>query len=110
MTTLSKQDDVCVLTIEGELTKATVDQFQELVDASLREDARDFVVQCAECSGMDSKGLEALTALHRVCQERLGMAKLCGLTETLAKILEITRLADELEVCESLEEALSALK
>lgn len=110
MTTLTKKGDVCVLTIEGELTKATVDQFQQLVDQCLLEDARDFVVHCAECSGVDSKGLEAITQLHRSCQEKLGMAKVCELSATVDKVLEITRLNAELDICESLEEALAALK
>jgi stage II sporulation protein AA (anti-sigma F factor antagonist) len=110
MTTLTRQKDVCVLSLEGELNKATVDQFQQLVDECLVKDARDFVVDLADCTGIDSRGLEAITLLNRTCQEKLGMAKLCNLNKTMEKIFELTRLNNDLDLCATLEEALAALK
>jgi len=110
MTTQTRSGDICILTVEGELNKATVDQFQELVDACLQQDARDFVIDLRDCTGVDSRGLEALTRLNRTCQEKLGMARLCCLTETMAKILEVTRLRETLEACKTQAEAIAALK
>lgn len=110
MTTLTRQNDVCVLAVEGELNKATVGQFQQLVDECLGQDARDFVVDLLDCTGVDSPGLEALTRLTRTCQENLGMAKLCNLSESMEKIMELTRLNQALDLCVTLEEALAALK
>ncbi|HRX83526.1 MAG TPA: STAS domain-containing protein [Phycisphaerae bacterium] len=110
MTTLTREQDVCVLGVEGELNKATVSQFQELVDQCLAQDARDFVVDLLDCTGIDSAGLETLTRLNRTCQEKLGMAKLCNLSESMEKIMEITRLRNELDQCVTLEDALAALK
>ncbi len=110
MTTLTKQGDICVLAIEGELNKATVDQFQSLVDECVGADARDFVIDFLDCTGVDSMGLEALTRLRRDCEERLGMAKLCTLSESMAKVFEMTRLDKQLDICVTMEEALAALK
>ncbi len=109
MTTSTIQDNVCVLTIEGELNKSTVGQFQELVDAAVVESTHDFVIDLVDCTGVDSAGLEAFTQLHRECQERLGMCKICTLSESLEKILEVTRLSKQLELCVTLEEAMAAL-
>ena len=110
MTTLTKNGDTHVLTIEGELNKSAVADFQKLVDQAVGEDARDFVVDFTDCTGLDSTALEALTRLHRETQERLGMCKLCMLSETMEKIFEITRLNSELDICVTFEEALAALK
>ena len=110
MTTLTKKGDICVLTIEGELNKATVEQFEALVAESASEDARDFVVDFTDCTGVDSMGLEALTRLRRSCEENLGMVRFCMLSETMTKILEITRLDKKLELCITLEDALAALQ
>jgi anti-anti-sigma factor len=110
MTTLTRQDDACILAVEGELNRTSVDQFRGLVQQCLDDNAHDFVVDLIECTGVDSAGLEAFTWLSRTCQERLGMAKLCAPSDALEKILEITRLKQQLEVCITLEEALAALK
>lgn len=110
MTTLTQQGDVSILTVEGELNRPAVAQFRGLVDECLGHDARDFVVDLVECTGVDSAGLEALTGLNRQCQERLGMLKLCALSDMLEKIVEITRLDRQLDICVTLEEALAALK
>lgn len=109
MTTVTKQDNARILAIEGELNKATADQFKELVDAAFAESAHDFIVDFVDCTGIDSVGLEALTLLHRDCQERLGMCKLCTLSDSLEKVMEVTRLDKELQLCVTLDEALAAL-
>ena len=110
MTTLTKQGDACILAVAGELNRASVEQFRELADSCLPSDARDFLVDLVDCTGVDSVGLEALTWLNRTCQERLGLAKLCAPSDTFEKILEMTRLKQQLDVCTTLEEAFAALK
>lgn len=109
MTNKTMRDNVCVLAVEGELNKATVDQFRELVDSAVAESAHDFVIDFADCTGVDSIGLETLTQLHRECQERLGMCKICTLSEPLEKVMEVTRLDKQLDMCVTLDEALEAL-
>ncbi len=110
MTKLTQHGDVCVLAIEGELNKTTAGQFRQLVDECQQKDARDFIVDFTDCTGVDSAALEMLTQLKRECEERLGMCRLCMLSDTLEKILEMTRLDGELEASTTVEEALAALR
>ncbi len=107
---ISKEGDVCIVKVRGGFARNEDDPFRESVERYLSEDVRDFVVDLSECERLDSVGLEMLTWLKRQCQERLGMAKLCSLDEDLRKILEITRLDKELDVCEDVREAIAALK
>ncbi len=99
---------VCVLTIDGELSRFNVDEFRNQVEQSLAGDGRDFVVDFAEATGIDSAGLEALTWLKRECDERLGMIKLCSLSAALRKILEMTRLDRRFALNEHVDEALKS--
>ena len=110
-TTATQRDSVCVLTIDGELTCANVAEFRDLAafaPGGFAEDGRDFVVDFAEATGIDSAGLEALTWLKRECDERLGLMKLCNLSDTMKKILEMTRLDRLFERYEFVEEALQS--
>ncbi len=110
MATLSKQNDVSILKIDGALSRVNVDEFRRMATEAMADDARDFVVDFSGCMSIDSAGLEALTWLNRECEERLGMAKLCALDEDMRKILELTRLDKQLDVLETLDDAMAALK
>jgi anti-anti-sigma factor len=92
-----KNGNVCVLKVEGALSDAAVKQFRKGVEQAFATDGRDFVVDFADATGIDSAGLEALTWLKRECDERLGLMRLCNLPETTRKILELTRLDRQLE-------------
>lgn len=106
--TASQEGNVCVLAIDGELTEADAEEFCHLVEQTLARDERDFVVDFAEATVIDSAGLEALTWLKRECDERLGLMKLCNLPDALKKILEMTRLHHQFEQYEFVDEALKS--
>lgn len=108
-TTLSQQGEVNVLTVDGELVAQTVGQFRRLVEQCRERDGRDFIVDLQAARTADSVGLEALTALQRECEERLGLLKLCGVNQTVRKILEMTRLDHRFDCCPDLAAALAAL-
>lgn len=110
MTTITRHDDVHILNIDGGLIASSVGEFKELAETAMANDARDFIVNLQDCTSLDSAALEALTWLQRECTDRLGMCKLCMLSETLEKILEMTRLDRQLDVCLSLDEAIESLK
>ncbi|MFQ5591654.1 MAG: STAS domain-containing protein [Phycisphaerae bacterium] len=108
--TTVRKGSVCVVSVDGALTSDCVEQFGEQVRQAFADGAHDFVVDMSEATGINSKGLEALTRLRRECDERLGMIKLCSLSPVLKKILEITRLTGRFEQYEALPEALESFK
>ena len=103
--TVTQQGSVNVLTLDGELTGPTVRQFRGDVERLFIVDARDFVVDFGQVTNIDSEGLEALTWLRRECDDRLGLVKLCNLSDFLNKILEMTRLSSEFEQHDGVDEA-----
>ncbi|MCP4247795.1 MAG: STAS domain-containing protein [bacterium] len=109
-TKLTQRGSVSVLAVDGELVAETVGEFNRLVEQCRQRDGRDYVVDLAEARGIDSAGLEALTALQAECQERLGMLKLAGVDETIAKILEMTRLDRRFDCCVAIDDALAEIE
>jgi len=86
-------NQVCVITVEGDLTGDNSIAFRTIVDDHIeRKHVIDFIVDLEKCSFIDSEGLELLLDLKHRCDEMHGQAKLVGVDENCAKILEITRL------------------
>ena len=84
--------DVTMIKIDGDLAGINAEDLRAAVEACMAEGVRDFVVDLSDAPSCDSAGLESLTWLQRQCEDRLGLLKLCGLSPTFNKILEITRL------------------
>lgn len=100
--------NVAVVTVKDELAGDTVELFNERAARCLDDGCFNVVVDCSSVGGVDSAGLEALLDLQSKCEDQLGTAKLCGLDETCAKILEITRLARRFEMFDDLESAVKS--
>lgn len=104
-----RQENVCVLTLDGDLVSDITKEFRTLAQKAINEGCHDFVVDFSEANSIDSQGLEGLTWLKRECEEHLGMIKLCGLSRTLQEILDITRLRRRFDQYDSKDEALGTL-
>jgi anti-anti-sigma factor len=100
--------DITVISLAGELNVDSAGKLTETVRTAFREQRRDFVLDLQQLSGIDSAGLEAITALQRECDEQLGMLHLCSVDPTLQKIFEITRLDRQLSLYPNLEEAVGS--
>jgi len=109
-TNLIQDGDVYVVQIEGELNHLAADALRAQIESAQGRDVCDFVVNMADCTGIDSAGLEALTWLQQQCQERLGMCKVCMISDAIRTVLIITRLDKQLDVCETVDDALAELK
>ncbi len=107
-TTVTTYRDVVVLTVKDDLAGDAVESFTDKAARALDSSRHHVVVDCTNLNGFDSPGLEALLNLQNQCEERLGAVKLCGLDESCAKILEITRLARRFEAFEDLDAAVKS--
>jgi len=104
-TALNKYDNVAVLVVKDDLAGTGLDSFNVRAEQCMAEGFHCIVVDCTSVAGVESAGLEALLNLQDHCEGELGSVKLCGLDETLQKILEITRLKRRFEVFSDLEAA-----
>lgn len=104
-TTVTLYGNVGVLTVKDELTGENVEVFTDHAKKFVEEGRFDAVVDCSGVEAVDSTGLEALLSFQNQCEEQLGCVKLCCLSPTCSKILEITRMVRRFETYPDLDSA-----
>lgn len=104
-TNVVKYDSVAVLTSKEDLMRDSIDQFKHVADKCMAEGFHNLVIDFTNVDGIDSIGLETLLDLQDRCEDQLGCVRLCALNETIAKVLEITRLVRRFESFEDLDSA-----
>lgn len=105
MVTATNYGSVTVLTIKGELTSDTVDDFIEQRDLALAQGRCQLIADCNATNAFDSAGLELLCSTRRACEQIKGTLKLCSLDEAGRKIFEITRLDRKFAIYDDLDSA-----
>jgi len=105
-------DRATVLMLQGEFAGEEMGtQLAKLVEQTIEErHVADFVVDFSGCSFVDSLGLESLLAVKRRCDEHFGHVRLINLDETCRKILQLTRLESQFEICHDLASAMKNLR
>lgn len=73
-------------------------------------DRHNVVVDLDATETLDSKGLEAILEVQETLQERSGEVKISASNPTNRKILEVTRLDDQLEVYDSVIDAVKSFQ
>lgn len=103
-------DQLSVLTIRGDLTLDHTEALKSAAMERLARQTRDFVLDITAMDFIDSKGLEMLLWLQEQAGERLGQIRLAGKSDNVAKILEMTRLANRFDSHPDLEAAIKSLR
>jgi len=103
------RDHQTLMTLRGELTEDTTDEFRREVLEHLDARTHDCVLDMSHVGFVDSKGLETLLWLQDRCVENLGQVRLACCPETIRTILKITRLDESLTVCPTIDEAVRSL-
>ncbi len=101
-------NNVSVVAVQGELDKEGVESFQNTVTGIISKQKTGIVVDMSEAGYIDSAGLEKLLWARDYCNENNCQLRLAGLDEHCAKILEITRLANEFDKYGELAEAVKS--
>ena len=100
--------DVTVVELQGELNDDFTELFQNTITGIVAARKRGIVLDMSDVGFIDSEGLERLLWAKDYCGENNCQLRLAGLDETLAKILEITRLESEFERYAELSEAVKS--
>ena len=97
--------------MDGELDEAQVPAAREAAGAMLQQrHVVDFAVDLTRCPFVSSDGLELLLSLKTRCEEMQGRIVLCGCSDDVLKILEMTRLRSRFECAEDAEAALKQMR
>jgi len=104
-----EHEHVCIVKLKGDLTSESAAALREFAQHRLDEKTRDFVLDLQDLEWIDSAGLETFVWLQDACAEQLGQVRLAACQDTLAKILECTRLATRFDAHESVDAARQSL-
>ena len=104
---LKTQDynDVTVVELHGDLDADVVELFQNAITDIVTKHKIGVVLDMSGVGFIDSQGLEQLLWTRDYCSENMRELRLAGLDENCARILEITRLANEFACYAELAEA-----
>jgi anti-anti-sigma factor len=108
---LTQQDHehLTVFRVRGELAGESCDGFRRATLSRMDAQIRDFVLDLSETEFVDSQGLETLLWLQEVAGERLGQVRLAGVSDSVRRILEVTRLASRFDARSDVESAIRSL-
>ena len=92
------EGSVTILKPFGPLLAGELDELDKSLNALAGDLARRIVINMAESGCIDSVGLELISRHHRRFGEHGLCLKLCGLSELVRKIFDLTGLSRRLEI------------
>lgn len=104
-------NQICCLTIHGDLAGAEVDLLRKAAEDSIEQKrVVNFVIDLEKCTFVDSEGLAGLLWLKRRSEDLFGQLKLVHPDESIRKILEITRLEHRFECHDEMPDAVRMMR
>jgi len=104
----TKENDVLVLDIDGQLIVGNRQKFKDKVLKELESGERKFLIDFANTGYIDSSGLGVLVSLSKKIREQGGELRLANLNEDLRTLFELTKLDTLFHIVDSRQEALES--
>lgn len=106
--TITKQDDVTIVAIEGQLIVSNRQDLKQRMLEELEGGARKLLLDFSQTGYIDSSGLGVLVSLSKKIREQGGELRLAGLNDDLRTLFELTKLDTLFQINESLDQALAS--
>ncbi len=101
-------NEVTVVELQGELDGDFVEMLEDTITGIIKNRRTGVVIDMSGVGFIDSHGLEQLLWCRDYCNDNKRAMRLAGLDENCARILEITRLAEEFDHYAELAEAVKS--
>jgi len=105
--TVTRQDDVTIVDVEGQLIVGNRQELKQKVLEELDGGDRRFVIDFTNTGYIDSSGLGVLVSLSKKIREQGGELRLASLNEDLRTLFELTKLDTLFRIADSREDALA---
>ena len=106
--TTSRQDDISVVTVAGEVDVYTAAQLRAVLDEEIGAGNARLVVDLDEVSFLDSTGLGVLVGRLKLVRNNSGWLRIVCSNDRILRVFRITGLDKVFGIHDSLEEALAA--
>lgn len=98
-------DDHLIVGLSGDFDLSAVARVRSVFHEVVRDGWSNVIIDMSEVSFADSAALGILVGLQRRCTEAAGSCALVGVTESVARLLTLSRLDAVLETADSIEHA-----
>jgi anti-anti-sigma factor len=88
--TTERRGGVLSLGVQGRIDGASVDHFEQAVDAAIAADDRAVVLDLGALDYLSSAGLRAILLIAKTLWERDGYFALCSMAEPVREVFEIS--------------------
>jgi len=105
---ITKQGEVVVVEVEGQLIVGNRNEFKQKVLDELERGARKVLIDFARTGYIDSSGLGVLVTLSRRIREEGGELRLANLNDDLNTLFELTKLDTLFQISDTKERALQS--
>ena len=105
---ITKQGEVVVVDVEGQLVVGNRNEFKQKVLDELERGARKVLIDFARTGYIDSSGLGVLVTLSRRIREEGGELRLANLNDDLKTLFELTKLDTLFQISDTKERALQS--
>ena len=103
---VTKNDDVTLIEVEGQLIVGNRQELKQQVLEQLEAGDHKFVIDFANTGYIDSSGLGVLVSLSKKIREQSGELRLSSLNEDLRTLFELTKLDTLFRITDTKEQAL----
>ncbi len=101
--------DIVTVSINGDLVASSAEEFKSQMAKLCDKNFRFILLEISRVGFMDSSGLGACMAVHKMLSERNGMVVLAKLNETVGKVFRLTRADQKLKVAPTQQEGIKIL-
>jgi len=105
--TVSDQDDIKIINLEGDLDTGTSPEAQEALAGILEQGAAKLVLDMQKLNYISSAGLRVLLVTAKQCGAAGGELRICGLNEMAREVFDISGFSSILNVFSTRQEALA---
>jgi anti-anti-sigma factor len=106
-----KKDNVIIFDLKGKILSGEgIDELRQSIDATIKENERQLVLNFAEVPYLDSTGLGEVVRSYTTLKKAGGTIKIVNLTNKVKDLLSVTKLITVFETFEDENEAIKSFK
>ena len=107
---LRRSGTIYVLDVTGEMDLYNAYKLKEIVTAMIGRQIREYIINLENVQYMDSSGIGALLYVHSELKKKGLPLRITGVTGSVRKVIELTKLMEYFPVVADLSTALQQLK
>ncbi|HAN77941.1 MAG TPA: hypothetical protein DCQ31_09300 [Bacteroidales bacterium] len=100
-----KSDYALISLTSPELDSSNSQEFKEIIQQISEKGINKMILNMENCNYCNSSGLSAILVANRTCKNNMGNFALCGLQQSIVRLITISQLNTILKITDSISDA-----